>query len=246
MPTVGLTLTNHFAPIDVLLGSLTPILDRVPEDQTKNISIEQPSTNFSIAFILNDGFRYAANEKQASVAAQHRVRYRQTSGGPPRMEMLSKPLPFTALLPVVSSKLVEMTLLLPKASERQVKRVGVVSSTPIAEEDMPPGIKRMIDYLGRPWNGKFEGFSINLTMQLGQSGEISDRCTHLITMPEDKDQLITLNFDWQRTFETGWQVTQSNLERLMREAERDALKYFEELAEGSRFDEVLLRETVGA
>jgi hypothetical protein len=58
-----------------------------------------PSTNFSISFITHDGFKYSATEAIVSVAFNHRLRYRATSAGPPVMEMLSKPMPFTKLLP---------------------------------------------------------------------------------------------------------------------------------------------------
>ena len=81
-------------------------------------------------------------------------------------------------------------------------------------------------------------------MQLTSTAEVTERCSHMIVQPEEKDQLLTLQFDWQRLFSKGWTVTKSNLERVLNEAERDALRYFEDLAEGSRFDEVLLRETV--
>ena len=162
------------------------------------------------------------------------------------MEMLSRPMPFTALLPEVSKRLVEATLYLPKVGERQVTRIGVVSSTPIAEEDLPPGIKRLLEYIARPWRGAFEFLNVNLTMGLADTSETTDRCSHIIIKPEEKDQLLTLQFDWQRTFKTGWAVTKANLERVLKDAERDALKYFEDLAEGSRFDEELFRETVGA
>ena len=167
-PTAGFKLSNHFAPTDVLLGSLAPIFDRIPEEQTKNVTVEPSSTNFSISFVTNDGFRYSANESVVSVAFVHRVHYRPTSGGPPVMEMLSKPMPFTKLLPDVSKKLVEGTLLLPKATERQVMRVGIVSTTPIAAEDLPPGIKRMIEYVGRPWKGMFDAMISELNYAIDQ------------------------------------------------------------------------------
>lgn len=73
VPTVGFRLTNHFAPIDVILNLLSPILDRVPEDQTKNVAVEQSTTHFSTSFVLNDGFKYAVSEAQISVAFQHRM-----------------------------------------------------------------------------------------------------------------------------------------------------------------------------
>jgi hypothetical protein len=82
-PTAGFKLTNHFAPIDILLGSFSPILDRVPEEQTKNATVEQTNTNFSIAFTMHDGFKYTASETLVSVAFAHRMRFRHTSGGEP-------------------------------------------------------------------------------------------------------------------------------------------------------------------
>ncbi|MGO9049121.1 MAG: hypothetical protein ACLP19_03295 [Xanthobacteraceae bacterium] len=244
-PAVGFKLTSHFAPIDFLLEALAPIIDRQPEEHAKQITFEQSNTNFSAAFILNDGFRYAATEAQVAVTFNHRARFRPQSGGPPTMEMLSTPTPFTALLPIVSERLIEATLLLPKIAERKVFRVGIVSTTPIADEDLPPGIRRMIEYVGRPWKGKFDAYNISLLMRLAEGEEVTERCTHTIQRPEERDQLMTLQFDWQRTFKNGWTPNKSNLERLLAEAQRDALKYFEDIAEGNRFDEELLRETVG-
>jgi len=60
-------------------------------------------------------------------------------------------------------------------------------------------------------------------------------------MPEDKDErLLTIQFDWQRNFVSPLQVRKADLERIVDNAQKDSLKYFEDLAEGSRFDEVLL------
>lgn len=243
VPTVGFKLNNHFAPIDTLLNAMFPIFDRIPEGQAKNVTVEQSTTAFATAFTTNDGFKYVLSEGSVSVAFNHRVRFRQVSGGPPTMEMLSKPMPFTTLLPGVFDKLVEATLLMPEASKRTINRVGIISTTPIAEEDIPPGIKRMLEYVARPWKGKFENFNVSLNMIINDAGETTDRCIHTIIKPDDSEQLMTLQFDWQRIFKTPWTVTKANCERALKEAQKEALKYFEDLAEGSRFDEVLLRES---
>jgi hypothetical protein len=159
------------------------------------------------------------------------------------MEMLSKPMPYTTLLPAVFNKLVEVTLLMPEASNRTINRVGIISTTPISEGDIPPGIKRMLEYIGRPWRGKFESFNLNLNMVISDAGETKERCIHGIIKSEDDEQLMTLRFDWQRVFKTAWPITKANCERIINDAQKDSLKYFEDLAEGSRFDEVLLRES---
>jgi hypothetical protein len=78
---------------------------------------------------------------------------------------------------------------------------------------------------------------------ISETSESIERCIHTLTKPEEKDQLMTLQFDWQRSYQTGWQNTKENLERLVEGGTKDALRYFEELAEGNRFDEILLSET---
>jgi hypothetical protein len=241
-PTVGFKLSAHFAPVDTLLHAFSPILDRQTEEDVKLFNIDPPSTHFSVGITTNDGFKYAVDESRVSVAFSHRVKFRHVSGGPPIMEMLSRPLPFTTLLTDVSTRVVEATLLLPEVKKRTLQRVGVISATPISAEDIPPGIKRFIDYVGRPWTGMLDSFNISINAHVGGAGEVKDRCLHTIVKPEDKDQLLTLVFDWHRTFSTEWQITKSNLERILKDAQRDSLQYFEDLAEGSRFDEVLIRE----
>jgi hypothetical protein len=159
------------------------------------------------------------------------------------MEMLSKALPFTALLPQVSSRLIEATLLLPEIQRRKVRRVGIITTTPIAESDLPPGIKRLISYIGRPWKGSLDNFNFSITGALADTSATMDRCIHQVTKPEEKEELMTLQFDWQRIFKEDRPITGDNLKRILEDAEEQALKYFEELAEGSRFDEDLIRES---
>jgi hypothetical protein len=56
---------------------------------------------------------------------------------------------------------------------------------------------------------------------------------------------MLLNFDWQREFTTGHSITSKSLKDIMDAAETAALKYFEDVAEGRRFDEKLIREAAG-
>jgi hypothetical protein len=246
-PTVGFRLTAHYAPFATVLSTLAPILDRSTEQEAKSTTVDNPTTLFTTGFTTSDGFKYSADEAKVAVSFNHRAKFKPTSGGLPRMEMLSKALPFTTLLPVVSSKLIEATLLLPESKSRKVRRVGIISTTPIAADDVPPGIKRLITYLGRPWKGLVDSFNVSITGTLADTDTTTDRCIHQITKPEleDVDQLMTLQFDWQRTFKDERATTEDSLKRILGDAKEQALKYFEELAEGSRFDEDLIRESVG-
>ena len=96
--------------------------------------------------------------------------------------------------------------------------------------------------MGRPWS-ELDSFNVVVTGRISKTSEVTERCVHTLAKPEDKDHLMTLQFDWQRSFETGWQITKANLERIVNDAKKNALDYFEDIAEGNRFDEVLISGT---
>jgi hypothetical protein len=67
--------------------------------------------------------------------------------------------------------------------------------------------------------------------------------THLVQGGGDPDQLLKLNFDWQRTLKNSRAITSESLAQLIKPVEQAAIMYFEELAEGNLFDENIIRES---
>jgi len=158
------------------------------------------------------------------------------------MEMLSSAMPFTKLLPEVSNKLIEATLLLGNSKSREVNRIGIISSTAVADEEMPPGIRRFIDYIRRPWQGQSDFFSIQIVSQLDENTAWTDRCIHTVTKAEENpDALVNINLDWQRTYTKGVSIQRDAISEIVKKAEKPAIDYFETVAEGSMFDEELIR-----
>ena len=151
--------------------------------------------------------------------------------------MISKPQPFTMLLPAVCDRLLKVVALLIDPKFRLLKQIGIVSSTMVDEEDAPPGILKFVNNITKPWGKTLDAYSFMIVAQLSQQAGRSDRCIHEITNPEDVDSLTTLKFDWQRKFVNDPSVPAiEGLTELLKDAQKDALGYFEELAEGNRFD----------
>ncbi len=240
--SVGLRFDYHFVSGDALLRALSPILDRLPVGEKTRFSITHHDS-VGLTFSTDDGFEYGADPAKMFVGFKHRMKARAVSGGPPVMEMLSKPLPYTQLLPEVSSRVIEAAMLLPDVNKRNLKRIGVVATTLVADEDVPPGIERFVKYMGRPWDGSIEHFGFQLTAEVGEGKGWIDQCHHSIARPEDKDQLMTLNFDYQRIYSKPTTVSHESLKTLLDDVREDALEYFEDLAEGNRFDEDLIGKT---
>jgi hypothetical protein len=239
VPTVGFALTPNFAILDAI-GSFAPILNPLV-DQYRNptFSMDQPQSG-GLSITTKNGFVYSVDHSRFSVSFQHRMKATAVSGGPPTMEMLSEALPFTELLAQVSTRLIEAARLLPKLSERKIFQVGVVSVTRVAVADVPPGITKFIEYLGRPWDNNLAAFGFDVVSDFGETENWTDRCQHKLTLPEDTEELMTLSFDFQRRFKTGQTSSEAQMKTLLNKCSEDALQYFERLAEGDMFDEHII------
>jgi hypothetical protein len=237
-PVVGFQLTPYFAVHDVV-RAWAPILDNLV-DRFQNPTFTVDDNQKALSITTKDGFQYAADHTRMSIQFVHRMKATPVSGGPPIMEMLSKPQPYTGLLADVSARLIEAARLLPNLSNRKILQVGVVSNTRVDLKDVPPGIGRFIQYLGRPWDERIVASNIEVTSEVAKETNWIDRCQHKIVRPEDQNELMTLTFDFHRKFNSGQATTESQMKTLITKCSEDALKYFEKLAVGNIFDEHII------
>ena len=237
VPSVGFGLDWHFATADSALMALSPLLDGLVSDGKPNFNVNR-NDSFSFSIGLQDGFTYGVEPSKISVGFQHTLKARPVSGGPPVMEMLSAPLPYTKLLSDSCDRLEQITLMMPKIRERSINRVGIVSNTAVDLDEAPPGIIKFIKYLNNPWgDNSVEGFSIQIVSIIKKEKEFTDRCTHILNKIDEKNSLVNLSFDWHRIYKSGLAINSKNIQNLLEGAQLDGLKYFEDLAEGALFDE---------
>jgi hypothetical protein len=231
---------NRFAPSAEILEVLKPILDPLVKRDRPKFLINRLDP-FALELTTEDGFHYGVEPSRLWIDFQHRLRVKPMSGGPPVAELLSRAAPFSELLPEVSARLLEAAKQILEISTRKLMRVGIVTSTQVAQEDLPPGIKRFIDYIARPWNGLIEPYSFQITAELAKTDNWFDRCNHIVIKSDDPDQLPVLQFDWHRTFVDERTATLDLIREEIDRAARDSMTYFEDLGEGNRFDEELIR-----
>jgi hypothetical protein len=243
-PTVGFVLDWHFATRDELLQSIAPLLSKHVVEGKPKFTI-QP-TDATVAAVNTDaGYHFSIDGTKIAVAFQHMVRAKPVSGSLPMLEMMSRPLPFTELLTLLRSTLVEATLLLPGAQSRKITRVGIVSNTVVADDEMPPGVDRFVKYVSKPWGDVINGYSLQVVGKIGETEGSSDRCIHtIVRSEEDPDGLVRITLDWQRTFDPGRAISSETIDEVLRTAEASALRYFEDVGEGERFDESVVDTSV--
>jgi len=244
-PTVGYLLDPHFAGNDVVLTSVAPILDEwsgkpalqpwgglsKPEFQINQTS----GTSFTINH--DQGFDYSFEPTKLTVVFQHKMRHKFVSGSLPVAELISSPEKFSDLLNTSLDSLNTFATLLPNAKSRSIYRIGIVATTISAEEDLPPGLRKFVDYIQRPWNGNVGSFALtNLNAQLRDDEQYEDRCFHSISRGDTEERLLTLVFDWQRYFKKPIPIERPEMEKAGRRARDAAFEYFEQLAVGDAFD----------
>jgi hypothetical protein len=238
-PTAGFRLEPQVSSGDSIVDSLSPIMARYVDLDSLRFQIERHDT-LGVTFNTHDGYRYSVDQSKISLEFNHRIKVVPVSGGTPTLEMLSTAQPYTSLLPTVFNKLIEATLLLPKSASRQLWRVGVVSDTIVDEEDLPPGIARLIEYLAKPWGDAPKQYTYNAYVPLGSGASWKDECIYTISKPSPNESTITLKFDWGRAFDPPRKSFEDDLRQISKHAQSSALEFFEDLAEGSRFDAELI------
>jgi hypothetical protein len=226
-----------------MLSGFAPLLSTWVDGEKPAFTVDQQDI-FGFAITNFDGFTYVANSEWLSVEFRHRMRLRGQSAGPPVAEMLSKPQPYTELLPEVLRRVAEFSTLAVSAN-RKLKRIGVLSTTFVDFEELPPGLRRLLDHVAGPWQNALDFFNIDVTAKLPRTKAMNyqDRCQHQLTKREEDGGLMTVRLDYHRIYNTERPLSAIQLETLFKAVREDALAYFEDIAEGERFDELSINRT---
>lgn len=234
-PAVGLQFESALLSESQIFAALAPIMNRFVRSEKMDFSVDERAP-WALAFTTNDGFKFSVDQHKIAVTFQHRVQFKSVSGGPPTMEMLSQPRPFSELIEQCHSRLIEMNELLKSVRRKNILRVGIVSNTVASLDDMPPGISEFYSYLSKPWGGNISECNTRLVNKITANDKAVDRCIHQLIVPEKTDELSTLILDWQRTWARPQPPDERSLRRMLTEATSESLAYFDLLAEGAMFN----------
>lgn len=241
-PGIGIKLDKSFAPVATLLEPLTPVISRWVDANTDKpaFSIDTGPDLFACSLTTLDGYQYVVGPETLAVEFKYRMRVKPQSAGPPIAEMLSKALPYTELLPEITDRVLEVTRLTTAGKQRKLLRIGVITTTLVSIDEAPPGIIRFLKHVSKPWDDSPEFFNIEVTSKLAKrKGTVDfDRCIHVLQRQEgSENDLLTIRLDWQRYFGADRNLSMTSLPDLLESAKEDALAYFEDVAQGERFDD---------
>lgn len=236
VPIAGLKFEHHFLSSSQLLDALSRVLDDNMEGDKPQFSLDEQGP-FNVVFTTKDGFRYTADQSKLTIGFNHRVKIKPVTGGPPVMEMVSKPMKFTDLLDDCIERLIEASGYFRAIRLKPLNRIGIVSATSADQDALPPGVLSLINHMGRPWQNRITDFNFRILANLRNDDRVSERCVHNFIKTEDPEDLTAVTFDWQRIYLKPQPADEKSLRRQLADCKDQALQYFEELAIGSRFDE---------
>jgi hypothetical protein len=222
------------------MAAITPLVSKWVDDKGRQAFTLDQQDAFGFQLTTNDGFGYLVNPEYITVDFKYRLRLQNRSAQPPTLEMMSRPAPYTEVLPEISRRLIEVVKPIIGAIPRTLVGIGVISTTVVSESEAPPGIRRFLEHVARPWSASLSAYNLHLTADLAgkKDGGAKDRCTHTLTKSEEgDDNFLTIRLDWMRTFDEKKPPPFSTLEEQLKLAQKEALEYFEDIGQGDRFDE---------
>ena len=237
-PSIGYQVDWHALPSDILLNALSPLVDRMVSGDEQRFTIDVRDA-LKLTFTSYDGFQFGFEPTKIFVGFTHRAEIRTGSGGIPNLVLSSKPSSFTALLDEVQHYLFNTMEIVNRLKPRRLTGIGVVTTTLADQEDVPPGIKRLLMYVSKPWGGRLQSLTFQAQTVLDENDDFLHRCIHTISKTLKDDDPIHVIFDYQRVYKKPQEIDPNRLRPATEGVKALALDYFEQLAQGDRFDVVL-------
>jgi len=237
-PAIGYQLDWHTLPSDILLDALSSLVDGMVSGDEQRFTIDLKDA-LKLTFTSHDGFQFGLEPARIFVEFRHRAAYRIGAGGIPNLVLNSKPSPYTELLDEVQRYLQNTMEIVNRLKVRRLIGIGVVATTVVDEHDVPPGIRKLLTHVSNPWQGKLETLTFQAQTIVHEDEEFSHRCTHTVVKKLKNDDPMDVIFDYQRVYKKPPEVDASRLRTATEKVKSVALDYFEQLAQGDRFDDFL-------
>lgn len=228
VPTVGVRLSPRLMSQDTILGAIGPLLDQQVSEFRQGYEIDQRPN--AIVFNLENGYSYTIEHERLSVSFSHRMGIQNSSGGLPRIAFFSAVRPYSELAIECVDRLADLLDRLPGAGDREIRRAGLVTQTTVSLDDAPPGLRRFASHFSSPWKA-VPSMSFSVLAVLAEAEKHTDKCTHFLAKPEDKEQVPQFLFDWMRFYTSSPPLVKTDAKRVLRQTLESALEYFEFLGE---------------
>lgn len=234
-PLIGVTIEPHYSKSVRFRDGLAPLLDEL-QTECGEVTIGGSDSTFSTEVETPKGFSYSIRPDNLLVRFRYRSSLEAKPGKFPQYKFEPHEVqPYTELLSRVAKETTRLLHALTReAGTLSVLRIGIVASSRIDAEHVPPGIARHVDHFRLPWNANLAKCQALLLVPLRKDENGEDRCHHHFEYaPLDKPGEMEVKLDWQRFPQKPYEAKSETEPRFLFEACEAASAYFERVGDGS-------------
>jgi hypothetical protein len=169
--------------------------------------------------------------QQVVVAFSYRVSL--DASGPKIASVAYSPEPaqFATLAQRMLTTSAEVLAMLPKP--RRLQRIGIVATGRVQRNAPPPGLTRLIEYIGAPWGRAPIACTARISTVLDDGAKTQEKCHHSLQFEDGApDGVVQFTLDWQRFYSEAAALTASELSKRASTCLDDAVRYFEKFGAG--------------
>lgn len=234
VPTIGVRAAPDIAFAIQLPAAASPLADRLSKSgELASATQTEPG---AAQFQTKDGRIFAVDRETFSVQFGYTLAVRKRAGALPELAPMEVRVYSEVLAQVRAG--VSATLETLWGNERRLNRIGVVASVRLRVDEPPPGVAKLLELLGSPWQGRLLKCDSTLLAELADSPSKQDKCHHRIvfditpSQEEEGARELTLMLDWQRSLKEERALRASAVMSEVDRAVEDAMTYFERVGEG--------------
>ena len=230
VPTIGFSLTPELLSDHEVVTSIRPLFDAWAKEG--EVSIQQK--DMSLAFQTASGYKFSIDHNVATVEFAYRFELKDRPGTFPVFPQLETE-KYSVLLERIIGKTNEFIEHVFANRRRNLVRLGIVATSRIDGENLPPGVALYIEHLQRPWGKPLIRCDSNLVSVLREDEKTRDQCHHRLSFDQgDKLKKNDFRFvlDWQRVMLTPTELRSGSSRGQLQSASSSALDYFEKFGRG--------------
>lgn len=225
--TVGLRLEPKFRPAQQYLEALEgwATAGAAP-------GLQAHVDAFSLRLTSGNGYTCAIDHQHIVVSFAYPEQRKQEPGSLPGLEY-SPIRTYQELLDQVLEHLAAVLSAALPGGPRGLLRIGLVADCHLAEDTAPPGLTRLIQHIGSPWDGNLLATKAHIVAVVEESEKHVDRCHHRIDVDRlERQNDLRLALDWQRFYSEAERLDADEMAGRVAAVTPLALEYFDRFAAG--------------
>ncbi len=231
VPTIGVHTKIEYDSVMNFEGNVGKFAYKL-ENSGEKFRIERKEL-WGYEITCDSGYAFLINRNNFVASFKYLFIEKDQPGALPHMEV-PQVLSYTEICSQIEDYIDNLFVAFNNIPEMVYDRIGIVTSANLEKTTTPPGVKKWLEYLGRPWAGDLVDINAKICTNLSNDGDYADRCHHSIEYASEKveETGFRIILDWQRKFNKKQSISVGNFKDRIGVCKNKAFEYFEKFAQG--------------